>query len=107
MDRSGKVGGWDVVRSPIQAHFQPVFGTQVNGNSKPQGLEVLMIYIPEMAAEHVHAFIERRLGGGFGQMQAGSFEKGATQFHRTGRVTWPRRRAWRRRKLELRSDPDR
>lgn len=82
---SGKLGLADIARSPVQAHFQPVFGTQVNRNRKPQGLEVLVIYVPRMAVEHVHALIERRHARGFGPMQAGSFEKGATQFHRTGR----------------------
>lgn len=40
-------------------------------------------------------------------MQAGSFEKSATQFHRTGRVTWPKRSAAERRKPPTRGKPDR
>jgi hypothetical protein len=52
---------------------------QINRNGKPQGLEVQVVLTPRMAVEHVHAFIERRHAGGLGQMQAGSFEKGATQ----------------------------
>jgi hypothetical protein len=75
----GKLGLEDVARSPVEAQFQLVFGTQINRNGKPQGLEVQVVLTPRMAVEHVHAFIERRHAGGLGQMQAGSFEKGATQ----------------------------
>jgi hypothetical protein len=105
--RSGKLKPQDVARSPLEAQFQLVFGTQINRNRKPQGHEVSMICFPRMAVEHVHALIERRLGGGFGQMQAGSFEKSATQFHRTGRVIWPNRKRSGTAKAPTRSGPDR
>lgn len=49
--RSGKLGLQDVVRSPIQAHLQLVFGTQTNWNGKPQGREVPMVLIPKMAVK--------------------------------------------------------
>jgi hypothetical protein len=62
----GKLAAWDVVRSPIQAHLQPVFGTQNNRNGKPQGLEVNGVLIPEMAVTFVNPLIERRHAGGFG-----------------------------------------
>ncbi|MBU2587860.1 MAG: hypothetical protein KJ872_07060 [Alphaproteobacteria bacterium] len=41
--KSGKLGLADVARSPVEAHFQLVFGTRINWNRPPQGLEVLMI----------------------------------------------------------------
>lgn len=72
--RSGKVAGADVVRTPIQAHFQPVFGARSNRNAKPQGLEEPEVFIPRMAVASVHAPIWRRHAGGFGQRQVGSIQ---------------------------------
>jgi hypothetical protein len=66
MARGGKLECSDVVRSPIQAHLQLVFGTRSNRNGKPQGLEVTGVLIPRMAVTSVHALIERRHAGGLG-----------------------------------------
>lgn len=82
---SGKLRHADVARSPIQAHFQPVFGTQAAGKEEPQGSEFKAVLDPKMAVAHVPAPIERRHAQGFGERQAVSFERSATQCRRTGR----------------------
>jgi hypothetical protein len=62
MALGGKLAAWDVVRSPIQAHLQLVFGKQTNRNRTPQGLEVPKVLTQRMAVTSVHALIERRHG---------------------------------------------
>jgi hypothetical protein len=79
MALGGKLAGWDVVRSPIQAHLQLVFGRKTSRYKTPQGIEVLKVLIPRMAVTSVHALIERRHAGGLGQLQAASFEMSSTQ----------------------------
>ena len=71
---SGKVAVRNVVRTPIQAQFEPVFGARSDGNGQPQGLEVTGVLIPKMAVTSVHAPVWRGLAGGFGQRQVGSIQ---------------------------------
>jgi hypothetical protein len=72
---SGKLAPPDVARSPVEAQFQLVFGTQTNRNGKPQGLEVAEVFTSEMAVALVHAPAERGHAGGFGQEQAGLLKR--------------------------------
>ncbi|MBB3775728.1 hypothetical protein FHS52_001697 [Erythromicrobium ramosum] len=91
--RSGKVAGWNVVRSPIQAHLQLVFGTRSNRNGKPQGLEVTGVLIPRMAVASVHALSWRRHAGGFGQRQVSSLSGESDAMSPDRPRTWPNGRA--------------
>ena len=88
--RSGKPGLPDVARTPIQAHFQPVFGTRGNRNGRPQGSDTPEVFIPRMAVASVHAPIWRRHAGGFGQRQVGSIQ-GSERRGGTGQVREPGR----------------
>lgn len=72
--QSGKLTSGNIVRPPIQAHFEPVFGTRSNGNGKLQGLEVTGVLIPKMAVTSVHAPVWRGHAGGFGQRQVSSIQ---------------------------------
>ena len=91
--RSGKLAGWNVVRSPIQAHLQLVFGTRSNRNGKPQGLEVTGVLIPKMAVASVHALSWRRHAGGFGQRQVCSLTGESDAMTPDRPRTWPDGRA--------------
>ena len=64
-----------LVRSPLEAHFQHVFGTQRHWDERPQGPDTTAFLVSEMAVTPVPARFERRHAGGLGQMQADHWEE--------------------------------
>ncbi|ODT01765.1 MAG: hypothetical protein ABS49_00200 [Erythrobacter sp. SCN 62-14] len=64
-----------LARSPLEAQFQLVFGTQRHWNEGPQGLDVTAFLVREMAVTPVPARFERRHARGLGQMQVDHWEE--------------------------------
>jgi hypothetical protein len=70
--RSGKVAPPNVVRTPIQAHFQLVFGARSDGKERPQGSQIPAVYDPKDGGDICPRADLRRHAGGSGLRQVGS-----------------------------------
>lgn len=70
--RSGKVAPPNVVRPPIQAHLQLVFGTRSDGKEAPQGSQIPVVFDPRDGGDICPRADPRRHAGGSGLRQVGS-----------------------------------